>query len=311
MTPTPVQAARAAAFAGFKEADTHRDDDTGSCAALAASEHRMIGGKAGGKLNHDGGGQRVNGARGVRTAIWVISLANDRDRRETFIRNAAAADVAWSFVDACPGLAPGLDYDPADSMVTVGRPLVAGELGCYASHFSLWEKLIQSEYDQLIVMEDDLLVDWAFVRLLLDVDFAARGIHYLRLFSRLMAPFKRLRWEYLEKSHHLIRFVGYALGCQAYVITRDGATTFLRHCRRVRLPLDHEMDRFWAHGLPNLAVYPYPFIELCSPSRIGDARHEADAVPLKFRAQGFLTRAADKACLAWARFSPNPAIVYD
>jgi glycosyl transferase family 25 len=245
----------------------------------------------------------------IRTGISVISLAADSDRRGAFLRNAAMADVEWRFFDACTGLAPGLTYDPAESDVAWGRRLTQGELGCYASHFSLWQNLLASDLDQLIILEDDLLVDWGFIRLMLDVDFSAQGINYLRLFSRVPCPSRHIRWRYLDDSRALIRFVDYALGTQAYLITRNGAATLSLHCQRVRRAIDHEMDRFWDHGVPNLAVYPYPVVEISAPSRIGGSRFETSLIPPALRQRRLAARALEKVRRTMARVSPNPRLI--
>jgi glycosyl transferase family 25 len=244
----------------------------------------------------------------VRTEILVINLAHDTDRREAFTRQASAAGVSWNFFQACTALAPGLAYDPADSLRACGRPLTTGELGCYSSHFSVWQKLQTSDWDQLIVMEDDLLVDWAFIRLMVGRDFAAQGINYLRLFSRLIPPFRHIRWRYLDDSRRLIRYLDYAYGTQAYLITRKGAATMARHCQRVCRPIDHEMDRFWSHGVPDLAVYPPPVVEISAPSRIGGGRYEGASVARAVLRRHAASWLMEKARRKWARFSPNPRL---
>lgn len=246
----------------------------------------------------------------MKTEITVISLARDAERRASFARQAEAAGVDWRFFDACTALTPALQYDPADSIIAWGRALTPGELGVYASHYSLWQGLIASGADQLIAFEDDTLVDWAFIRRISEIDFSAQGVQFLKLFSRIASPCKCLRWEYIEPSRSLIRFTDYALGAQAYLITRSGAQTLVRHCRRVRRPIDHEMERFWAHGLPNLAVYPFPVIEISSPSRIGERMfcEPLSAASWELRGRRLASRALEKARRAAARFAPEPQL---
>jgi glycosyl transferase family 25 len=244
------------------------------------------------------------------SAVSVISVATDGERRARFTRDAAGAEVKWRFFDACTRLTPSLRYAAEDATVAFGRRLSPGELGCYASHFSLWEELLASDRDQMIVLEDDTLVDWRFLRTLIDIDFDAQGIHFLKLFARLSCPSKLIRWEYIEPSRALIQFRGYALGTQAYVITRKGAAALVEHCRRVRRPIDLEMERSWVHGLPTFAVFPYPVIELSSPSRIGARNVEEPLLRdnLLFRSRRVASRAIEKARRAAALLQPTPQL---
>src|ERR1039458_3183277 len=98
-----------------------------------------------------------------RTAVGVISLRAAHDRRATFAAFAADTSVPWSFIDALTALAPPLHYDESDARRVHGRTLTEGELGSYASHVAAWEWLLESQYQQLIVFEDDVVVDWPLI----------------------------------------------------------------------------------------------------------------------------------------------------
>jgi collagen beta-1,O-galactosyltransferase len=36
------------------------------------------------------------------------------------------------------------------------RPLKLGEIGCFLSHYYIWEEVVAKNYKQVIIMEDDL-----------------------------------------------------------------------------------------------------------------------------------------------------------
>src|SRR5688572_19546264 len=103
-------------------------------------------------------------SRPVRTIIKVISIATDAERRRAFSERARDANIPWGFFDACTSLAPALTYDEELTIVRRGRPLQKSELGCYSSHYSIWAEFLASDADQLIVLEDDTLVDWGYLR---------------------------------------------------------------------------------------------------------------------------------------------------
>jgi glycosyl transferase, family 25 len=205
------------------------------------------------------------------TLIVVISLPDAAERRAGFAERARGTSLPWRFFDAHRELGPGLIYRPDNAVVAKGRPMFPGELGCYSSHYHAWLELLDSRAGQMIVLEDDTIVDWTFLEKAAAVDFQARGASYLRLFAKRPCAF-RLHGEAVEPQRYLVEFAGYAHGTQGYVLTRHGAERFVRHCRTVRRPVDVELDRAWDHGVPCLAVFPFPLVEISTASTIGPAR---------------------------------------
>jgi glycosyl transferase family 25 len=227
------------------------------------------------------------------TLVLVISLADASDRRAGFAERARATALPWRFFDAHRGLGAGLAYDPDDAVVARGRRLVPEELGCYSSHYHAWLTLLDSRATQMIVLEDDTIVDWSFLEKLAAVDFPAVAVCYLRLFARRPSPF-RLHGRAVEHQRYLVEYAAYAHGTQGYVITRDGAERFVRHCRRVRRPVDVEMDRAWDHGVPCLALFPFPLAEISASSTIGPARWIRPEIPAALRSARFRMRTAER-----------------
>src|SRR3546814_17773491 len=89
-----------------------------------------------------------------------------------------------------------------------------------------------------------------------------------------------VRRDFLQHSRAIVELVGLAYGTQGYAITLEGARRLAEHCRTVRRPIDDEMDRSWAHGLPNLALYPAPILEAAVVSDIGNSRFVPQNDPL-------------------------------
>ena len=227
------------------------------------------------------------------TLVLVISLPDAAERRAGFVDRARATTLSWRFFDGHRELGTGLTYDPAEAVVDRGRPLTPGELGCYSSHYHAWLELLHTAASQMVVLEDDIIVDWRFLEKLTSLDFSALGVSYLRLFARRPCAF-RLHGEAVEPQRYLVEYADYAHGTQGYVITRAGAERFVRHCRRVRRPVDVEMDRAWDHGVPCLALFPFPLTEISSGSTIGFARWARPEVPAELRAARFRMRVMER-----------------
>ncbi len=228
------------------------------------------------------------------TGVFVISLKRAAERRASFAARASQTDVSWTFFDACETLSPSLQYRERDALIHVGRVLHGRELGCYSSHYAVWEEIARSGVRQALVLEDDVHIDWNFVAMLLATDLASEGIHYLKLYNMRAVPFHIVREKFLHRS--LIRFSGFAYGMQAYVLTAEGAARLVEKMKVVRRPIDDEIDRDWAHGLPNLAVFPFPAFESIGPSTIGDERYAYAPIPRDLAVPRFLARVRERLC---------------
>jgi glycosyl transferase, family 25 len=218
----------------------------------------------------------------LKTAIYVISLKTSSDRRESFARHCAAADATlpWEFFDAHTTMSAELHYSEKDAIAAKGRALYPRELACYSSHYATWAKMLCEDADQMLVIEDDVVLDWEFVKILSSQNLSALGINYLKLFNKNITPFRVLTDNFHRRC--LIDCRGFAHGMQAYMLTRAGAERFLAICKEVSRPVDDEMDRSWAHGIPNLAVFPFPAFERHGTSTIGTVRYDEHDVPARF-----------------------------
>jgi glycosyl transferase family 25 len=202
-------------------------------------------------------------------------MAMADERRKKFAADAADAGLAWEFFDAHTGIDRALSYDPAAAEALNGRTLLPGELGCYSSHAALWQRLIADDaVDQYIVLEDDVVVDWTALRLLHSRRIAEDGHDYIRLFHK--HPSRRLlrRRNYLKRGLFLLELLDMAFGTQGYVLNKAAAARFLKSGRQVIRPVDDHMDRYWDHGVPNLALYPALLFERTVPSSINNASRD-------------------------------------
>ena len=227
--------------------------------------------------------------RGPQTRIIVINLVDAAERRSRFEERARGATVPWSFYPAHTALHPALRYDERAAIVAKGRPLRAGEIGVYSSHYAAWRDLQSDGADQYIVLEDDVIVDWSFLGKLAEVDLSAKGINYQRHYYKLPVRASKVQGDFIERARSIVELDGTSFGAQGYVITKAGAKVFLDHCAIVSRPIDDEMERSWVHGQPNLAIFPFPIMEESGASTIGSTRFEAFVVPRNLKFKRFVT----------------------
>ena len=225
----------------------------------------------------------------------VISLPDAADRRAAFADRARVTSIPWTWFDAHRELAPGLTHDPDEAIVAKGRPMYPGELGCYSSHYAAWSMFLESGASRMLVLEDDTIVDWGFLETLVTVDLQAAGVHYLRLYAKRPCALREVLRNAIEQQRTLVEYLDRPLGTQGYVVTREGAERFVRHCRRVMRPLDDELDRSWEHGVPCLGIFPFPLLEQSTSSTIGPARFERFTIPGRLLARRQAMKMRDRA----------------
>ncbi|MEE8601602.1 glycosyltransferase family 25 protein [Euzebya tangerina] len=240
---------------------------------------------------------RPAGDRG--TKVVVLSLPTATERRRRFEASVPTCSLPWSFFDAHTGLDPALTYDDRAARRAKGRSLTAGEIGCYSSHLGIWRQLLAGEDQAYIVLEDDVIADWLFLRALADHRPVDHGISYLRLYYKRTPRYVERQRPFLTRSTALIELLDPAFGTQAYYIARPAARHFLARFSTVSRPIDDQLDRYWEHGVPNYSVFPFPVLETVQESMIGHQRFEEPAapVPASARLAGYLDRTRKRMAL--------------
>ena len=191
--------------------------------------------------------------------VVVISLASRQDRRDFMTGALRDFPFPWRFFDACSRDTPASRPEDRDGQIRrYGRPLGAGEVGCFKSHLGVMEAFLQGSEDWLLVLEDDVIVDphFPYAELIRFCDL--NSLNYLRLFTKKLKEFRKVvEW----RQYQIVRFVTDPFGTQAYLINRAGVERFLRSFASIDVPIDDELGRYWSNGLPIYAVFPFPAIE--------------------------------------------------
>ncbi|MGE4451366.1 glycosyltransferase family 25 protein [Castellaniella sp.] len=195
--------------------------------------------------------------------IRIINLPARADRRERIAAQLAAlGPYPYRFFEAIHGARQPdhplfHHYDAAARARAKGRnnPLKPSQLGCFASHYLLWQECAESG-ESLIVIEDDAILLPNFQ------DFLAR--------ASVMAAHWPLVWLHdndkpgRDPSIAVERIGPFVLHKKlkghfrtvAYLITPQGARSLLRHCASWIYPVDDTMIRFYEHGVESIALQP-------------------------------------------------------
>ena len=156
----------------------------------------------------------------ARTSIRVITLDTSVARRRAFTQMARGIKLYWAFYPAHTSLTEPLRYRERAAVRRSGRPLSPAEIGCYTSHFKLWEWLSTSDFDQAIIFEDDVIVEWATIDNLAVIGFSDLGVHLLRLHT--YSPFRCnvIKYKFFTDNNHLVRIIGMVPGGISFIKSR-------------------------------------------------------------------------------------------
>lgn len=210
--------------------------------------------------------------------IVVISLARSHDRRRLVESNFARLALPFEFfngIDGARGEYLGISrYDEIGAWRDLGRPLDPGEIGCFASHYVLWQQCLQSR-EAFAIVEDDAIVEEGFVQalaavsdLLVQFPLLRLGISWEGANSATVQP--------LTAGLELVSLAPGTYGTQCYVVSDAGANALLKHAASWSVPVDIYLDRPHVHGLGSYGVRPYCVKHAdqnAYPSVIGDQRY--------------------------------------
>jgi glycosyl transferase family 25 len=238
--------------------------------------------------------------------VFVINLERDVERRLHMTAELATLGFAAEFVPAVDGRTLGQAdravYDANRALRVYGGPMSDAEIGCYLSHFRLYERIVREGIGIALILEDDVAISpdlpailqdlvaldeppWLVVRL-----DSVRG----RVRQPPNAEFRGARVAELAAGSGLYRLKTHVLGAGGYLIRRDGAARMLEYGRRIFMPIDHTMDRFWENGILPYVVRPMPVRQRADmESRIGVRRHEKRGKPLVIWLQQRVQRIGD------------------
>lgn len=188
--------------------------------------------------------------------IHVISLLRSQDRRDNVSRHMAERQLDFTFFDAVDGRIgkPALanDYDYKKRLwLTSGKMPSSGEVGCYASHYSLWLKCIALGYP-IVVCEDDIELNQNASVIVEKALEKAEKYGFVRL-EAFEHKGEHTKIEQEEEFTLSLMEDNYG-GLRAYAISPNAAQCLIKH--RWCLPVDCFVGATYIHGQYSYQLSP-------------------------------------------------------
>lgn len=221
-------------------------------------------------------------------AAWCINLDRATSRWEQMQPRLAALNLSVERFLAVDGRAEpdriAAALDDATFRRNMGRPALAAEVGCYLSHLAVWRRFLDTGKPVALVMEDDVVFHDDFLPAL-DAALAAIDRWDMLKLNRIRAklPVRQGR----AGDWNLNAYLGPATGFGAYLITRELAERLLPRMLPVRMPVDYEGTRWWAHDFRLLGLEPFPsHVDDGGVSTINGPGHAEAVKPPRYRRLG-------------------------
>jgi glycosyl transferase family 25 len=190
---------------------------------------------------------------------YLINLDGAKDRLSLMQAKCELAGLPFERVPAVEGKElsfPIDDFQETAYTFLHGRRRNPGEIGCYLSHIECARRLLASEAQYALILEDDLTFPPDLHQLLQGAVSAAEDWDILRLStvnSGKKYPFRRI-----SPQRSLALALTREKGSGAYLINRRAAHWFVERLLPMQLPFDLAFDIEYLAGLRSVFVTPVP-----------------------------------------------------
>ncbi|XP_033223399.1 glycosyltransferase 25 family member-like [Belonocnema kinseyi] len=167
--------------------------------------------------------------------VYVINLLRRPERRRRVKNCFDELGIAVQVIDAVDGRilnytilkSKGITVMPGYIDIYEKRPMTLGEIGCFLSHYNIWNKVVKNKYERVMIFEDDVrFLPYFRQNLTVVLDELQR----LNLEWDLLFIGRQVRQDQdeslVEGSQRLVH-VGYCYWALGYILSAQGAKKLL------------------------------------------------------------------------------------
>ena len=195
--------------------------------------------------------------------IYVIAFADATDQRQKMADQLTQMQLACAFIDAVDGramdAATRAGHISARRQSWIKRQISAGATGCALSHYECWRQLLASDAPCALILEDDAHLEADTPAVLSALATQADKFDIITLHrykNRPARPFFDLPAAPLQTRRQLASVRYNQIGATAYILSRAAAARLLTEAEPICFEVDIYLNRWWQHGLSNLAIIP-------------------------------------------------------
>src|SRR5690554_1780615 len=191
--------------------------------------------------------------------IKVLTLEGEKSRQENILAQLAPSGLEFEFfegVNERKAAHPLFgQYNESKRLLFKGEPLSVGQLGCFASHFLLWQECVRIN-EPLLIIEDDVKIE--VEKLIAAYDLLANlspRFECVRLFRNYCKRFRAYTAAELD-GFVINKYTKGPMSTMSYYVTPAAAKKFIQAADEWVLPVDIFMDQFWNNHVECYGMMP-------------------------------------------------------
>jgi glycosyl transferase family 25 len=191
--------------------------------------------------------------------IKVLTLEGEKSRQNNILAQLEQGGLKFEFfmgVDGRKTPHPLFGrYNESKRVLFKGEPLSIGQLGCFASHFLLWQECVELD-EPLLIIEDDVRIDVARLAAAKDVLIKLNSeFECVRLFKNYCKHFRS--FVAAESGGFVVnKYTKGPMSTMGYYVTPAAAKKFIQAADEWVLPVDIFMDQFWNNRVECYGMMP-------------------------------------------------------
>ncbi|MCO5731017.1 glycosyltransferase family 25 protein [Rhizobium sp. SSA_523] len=189
--------------------------------------------------------------------VLLINIERAAARRALIEGQAAELGIRLERVAGVDGsLVPREDWQDVDLDLfrrRNGRPMMAGEYGCYRSHINAFRQLIDSGRKAALVIEDDVALTRDLMERAAAIAAMAPDDCVVKLVNHRTVAFQH-RFTSARGDRIGVSRFGPQGSSACYLLTEKAARRLIEAMLPQSLPLDSALERSWQHGVPVLTA---------------------------------------------------------
>lgn len=170
----------------------------------------------------------------------VISLKTATARREHIQKEFGKQNIGFEFFDA---LTPDLAKPLAEKLaLKISEDLLTpGELACFMSHVSIWQKMVDEQIPYLAIFEDDVYLGENANYFLSQDDWIQNDWHIIKLEAFAKKILHARQGMPVGKDRSLFKLKGRHVGAAGYILSLKAAQYLIKLLKQnlITEPLDH------------------------------------------------------------------------
>lgn len=198
--------------------------------------------------------------------IWAVNLPRSKERREYITGHLQALGLPFEIVPAVDGRElPAQElaeiYSVERTVACIKREMALGEVGCALSHLRLYQRMVDEDIAEALIVEDDAVIDPALPGLLAGRQGWPADWELVLLYHGK----GQISWwhaQAISPKYRIGRFARPGWGTVGYLIKQSAARKILALAYPVHAPSDH-----WTCGRTEVDIRLYGIEPRCVTHR--------------------------------------------